>query len=119
MGDHISAVPKTVKAAVAGASEPGVRAKDKLAASIVLYDLGFQRLQGGLFILIPREEVKGDGDPIRVHEKAHAHNGIGFVILPLSIALEARLLFNLKVVVGAVVVKDLLVSGMDKVGVAV
>ena len=119
MCDHIGTIAKTVKATITGASKSGIGTKDKLTAGKVLYDFCFQRLQSGLFILISLKDIERDGNPISVHKKPHAHNRVRFMIFPLSIALHTGFFFNLKVIVRTVVIEDLLVPRMNKVGVAI
>ena len=64
--------------------------------------------------MVPGKCGEGKGDPVPVHEHAHLHDGIGTVLLALAVFHVAVLLFNLKVIVRAVVVEDAVVPFSQK-----
>src|SRR5699024_1324658 len=79
-----------------------------LASEITKHFL-LQWLQRCLLVCISREERKRKGDPIPVHEKPHLDDRVRSVFLPLPIFLAAVFLFNLKIIIRAVVITDLII----------
>ena len=71
-----------------------------------LQDRLFQGLQGLLFVLVPREDGKGQGDAVPIREHPHLYDWVRPVLLALSIFFASVFLLYLKVIVRAVVVKD-------------
>jgi hypothetical protein len=71
-----------------------------------LEDRLFQGLQGLLFVLVPREDGKGQGDAVPFREHPHLHDRVRSVLLALSIFFASVFLLYLKAIVRAVVVKD-------------
>ena len=105
--DHIRPVSKTVKKAVAFTGKPGIGAEDKLAAVKIPDHFGLQRLQGKLFVLVSGIQVKGKWNAVGIHEQSHGHDGIWSVFLTFAILFHAIFRFDLEIIVGAVIVKNL------------
>ena len=91
-------VPFRTQACIAAVDEPGV--------AEFLEGRLFQGLQGLLFVLVPREDGKGQGDAVPIREHPHLYDRVRSVPLALPIFFASVFLLYLKVIVRAVVVKD-------------
>ena len=83
-------------------SETGITAIDELLTSKLLEDCLLQRSHGNLFVLIAREEREGQRDPVPINEKPHLDDRIRTMFFTFTVFPVAIFLFDLKVVVGAV-----------------
>ena len=73
-------------------------------------DFFLKRLEGCLFIGISRRKAECKRDAVAVKEQSHLNDWIGTVLLAVTVLPEVVLFLNFKEVVGAVVVKDAIVS---------
>ena len=72
----------------------------------------FKRLEGELFVLVSRIDIKSERQTVCIHEKSHGHDRVGSVFFAFAIFPASAFLFGLEVVVGAIVVQDLRVPVM-------
>ena len=98
-----------VEFSVCGRRQACVCAYDKLRVSEVLHDLFFQRAQGLLLVGVAAVDAKRQRYPVAVHEQPHLHDWVGTVFLARSVFPHTAFTLNLKVVVGAVIIKDIVV----------
>ena len=106
-------VPGVVEDTVVFRSESCIRAEYKTPAPEVLDHFLFQRFQGSLFVLAAGEQGKGKGNAVTVCKQTHLYDRVGPVFFALAVFLVPIFLFYLEIVVGAVVVKDMVVALYD------
>ena len=63
--------------------------------------------------------IKSKGDPVPVHKQAHLNDRVGSVFFAFSILFNSIFLFDLKVIIGTVTIKDLIIPFFKKVAVFV
>ncbi len=76
-----------------------------------------QRLEGLLFVLVSWEDGEGQRDSIAVREHSHLDDRVRAVFFALPIFFCTVFLLDLKVIVGAVVIKDAVIPVYQEVAV--
>ena len=119
LGGDKAPIAPVVELPVGFGGETAVCAYDKLRHAEVPHDLLLQGLQRQLLVLVSRHEGKGQREPGAVHEKPHADDGAGAVLLAAPVLLEPFLGFRFKEVVGAVIVEDAIAALCNFFGILV
>lgn len=79
----------------------------------------FQRLQYLLLILVSGKDIESQRNTVPIHEEAHPHDWIRTVLLAFSVFSEVIFLFDLEIVIGAVIIKDLCIPAVKEIGITI
>ena len=79
MRNDVGSVSETIKKTVAFAAKSRIGAENKFTAAEITDNCVFQRFQGGLFVLVSGENIKGfrfeSPDKARIQDKSSAYSG--------------------------------------------